>query len=517
MQLRVRHPQGVTTISDVGSDCSVAELQRKIVDQCGVPVSSQTSIRIGYPPKLLDLGAGGTTLAAAGITSGETLILSAAASQQRMQPHKFDDDRQGTRPGSAIVHVPAQGSNKRHTPAYQLEGALHVAQSDFLILSDELLILIATLLGTRDLGRLSCVAPRFTTKNIASATAANEGAGKLTIVDSAAKLVLCDRLLQAAAGHESSDDANKTWLWRLWEANWLRQANRGDLATRIYAMDSALAAGWGVRLALQVADAAELRPCSPRGNSFVPLEQQFMLSSGGLADEKATLLCADLCSVETFNQNGNCEFQMPIGPRREQGGRLSRCGPGRASAVYSMSVSVSGSAMNTGQAREYRLQYAAEEQLDNYRYYSPAERWRISQRDNRRDDRRGERPFYWQLRAVLVIESVKGRIPQRLEYPVHPSADPLRHRWCEHQYCGATFTAGGHYVRTLRHHHMPQEPRATRIHFFWKVLQVPSIKEGQRMPGYLLVTKYFVSKDPTRAMAAPTAHSEVLLPIKIAD
>ena len=57
---------------------------------------------------------------------------------------------------------------------------------------------------------------------------------------------------------------------------------------------------------------------------------------------------------------------------------------------------------------------------------------------------RDERKFYWQLPVVFVIESAQGITPLLLEDP--PFVDPLQHRWCKQQHCGATFTASGGYV-----------------------------------------------------------------------
>ena len=84
-------------------------------------------------------------------------------------------------------------------------------------LSDEVLALVCSFLGTRELGRVACVARRFTTPSLTEPVRAEDAYKKLTAVrlsltEEGARL----RLVASAAGRVPTEKREPTWLRALW-------------------------------------------------------------------------------------------------------------------------------------------------------------------------------------------------------------------------------------------------------------------------------------------------------------
>ncbi|CAO3611803.1 unnamed protein product [Mucor hiemalis] len=83
MRLRIRHANGVNTLSGLSSEDTVTKLKADIINIIGLSVGQTIEISGGYPPK--PISSNSATLSEAGLVDGDTLIVKAIVSEPIIQ------------------------------------------------------------------------------------------------------------------------------------------------------------------------------------------------------------------------------------------------------------------------------------------------------------------------------------------------------------------------------------------------------------------------------------------------
>ncbi|KAK4058730.1 ubiquitin-specific protease otu1 [Microbotryomycetes sp. JL221] len=113
--LRIRGPDGVSSCQ-LEHDDTVATLQRVIADKTGISASRQ-ELRVGFPPKLLELGeTSSTSLEALGIKSGEQIVAAASAAPVSTSEAQRNATATQSAPLSASAQPPSIQQRPQQTP-----------------------------------------------------------------------------------------------------------------------------------------------------------------------------------------------------------------------------------------------------------------------------------------------------------------------------------------------------------------------------------------------------------------